>query len=225
MTIRDAATRLSTRLDRHGRLSCPSVTFREAVLGNPRVFEAFRKLIGADNEMIQLLTWLQAEPGSRILDFGCGNGRIARFTKDLEYVGVDNSLPYIEAARETYGSPRCTFICEDLRNLSALDIEPVDSVVAIGVLHHLDDDVATVSLRSALKILKPGGVMVTMDPCFEPSQSSTARVLMALDRGKYVRHPSDYQRLGKEAGGTVSGEVWTGILRYPFSHWVQRIHA
>ena len=138
---------------------------------------------------------VRPQPGQRLLDFGCGNGRLVPFVPQVEYVGVDSNPGYIESARDEYGSPSVEFICGDLLKLGSLGIEPIDVVVSIRVLHHLDDDVAEAALRSALAILRPGGRLITMDPCFEPSQHSIAWVFMALDRGRFVRHPADYQRL------------------------------
>jgi SAM-dependent methyltransferase len=179
-------------------------------------------VIGARNEMRRLVDdVVRPQPGQRLLDFGCGNGRLVPFVPQVEYVGVDSNAGYIDAARAEYGSPSVQFICGDLLKLGSLDIEPIDVVVSIGVLHHLDDAVAEAALKSALAILRPGGRLITMDPCFEPSQHSIARVLMALDRGRFVRHPADYQRLVERAGGSVTQEIWHDIYRFPYTHCIQ----
>lgn len=181
-------------------------------------------MIGASNEMKRVIgEAVTPLPGECLLDFGCGNGRLAPYVDGVKYIGVDSNRSYIENARQQYGSPTTLFVCGDLLDLAQLDIDPVDHVVSIGVLHHLEDDVAEVALRSALAILKPTGKMVTIDPCFEPSQPSFARVLMALDRGRFVRHPADYRRLVERAGGVVKGEVWNGVYKFPYTHWLQHV--
>jgi hypothetical protein len=76
-------------------------------------------------------------------------------------------------------------------------------------------------LESALAMLRPAGRLITMDPCFEPSQPSTARVLMALDRGRFVRHPADYRRLVERAGGQVTQSIWHDVYRFPYTHCIQ----
>ena len=197
----------------------------DVVLSRSGFYEASRRMIGAQREMERVLDAVEPAPGSRLLDFGCGNGRLAPLVRGANYIGVDSNPSYIDDARRKYGSANVEFICADLLNLGDLDIAPVDSVLSIGVLHHLDDEVAEAGVRSALSILKPGGVLFTMDPCFEPSQASLARVLMALDRGRFVRHPAEYRRLVERAGGTVDGEVWTGVYAFPYTHWVQRVSA
>lgn len=196
----------------------------DVILAKSRVYEASRRLIGARNEMEQMIgRAVRPAPGQRLLDFGCGNGRLVPFVGGVTYIGVDNNESYIEDARRTYGSPNASFICCDLFDLGSLDIEPVDYVVSIGVLHHLEDEVAEVALRSALSTLKPAGKLITMDPCFEPTQASIARVLMALDRGRFVRHPADYRRLVERAGGEVDGEIWKDVYKFPYTHWVQHV--
>jgi SAM-dependent methyltransferase len=198
------------------------VSILDRVLASSGLYEASRRLIGAQNEMRRLVDEVvHPQPGQRLLDFGCGNGRLVPYLRGTEYVGVDGNQSYIDAASAEYGSPTVHFICGDLLNLGSLAIKPVDTVASIGVLHHLDDNVAEAALRSALAMLRPGGRLITMDPCFEPSQASIARVLMALDRGRYVRHPADYRRLVERAGGSVTQMIWDDVYRFPYTHCVQ----
>lgn len=195
----------------------------ERVLGTSRAYEASRRAIGAFREMELLRSRaIKPQPGMRVLDFGCGNGRLVRFLPGIDYVGVDNNLSYITAARAEHDSDGARFICGDLLRLDELGIDPVDVVVCLGVLHHLDDDTAQRGLASARDLLRPEGRLVTMDPCFEPSQRSTARVLMALDRGRFVRHPGDYRRLAESSFATVDQEIWSDVYRFPYTHCVQQ---
>ena len=192
------------------------------VLGGARVYDLSRRLIGASREM-ELLTADVVKPsdGQRLLDFGCGNGRLVPFLPSVEYLGIDNNESYIAEASSGKGSDRVTFMCADVKELASFGVEPFDTVVSLGVLHHLSDDVAEPALEAALALLKPGGRLVTMDPCFHPDQASVARVLMAMDRGRYVRHPEDYRRLVERAGGTTTQQIWHHVYRFPYTHCVQ----
>ena len=158
--------------------------------------------------------------GMRILDFGCGNGRLVPFIGDAEYIGVDNNPSYIDAATAQYAGPRVEFHCADLDSLASLGIDAVDVVVCIGVLHHLDDSVAAKALSASHDLLKPDGRLITMDPCFEPTQNSVARVLMALDRGKFVRHPEGYRSLISQDFINHSESLWTDVYKFPYTHFV-----
>jgi 2-polyprenyl-3-methyl-5-hydroxy-6-metoxy-1,4-benzoquinol methylase len=158
--------------------------------------------------------------GSALLDFGCGNGRLVPFAKDCQYVGVDSNPGYIASAREQHGSATASFVCADVDDLAGLGVGPFDSVVSIGVIHHLDDSVAKHALGSAAKMLKPNGRLITMDPCFEPNQRPIARVLMALDRGKYVRHPEGYTAILGAVAEVQKSFIWSDVYRFPYSHFV-----
>jgi len=78
--------------------------------------------------------------GDRVLDLGCGNGRLYNLFKDkrVEYTGVDASERLIEIAKkkfETIGT-RPKFIVGDALNLPFKDNE-FNVIFAIAFLHHL----------------------------------------------------------------------------------------
>lgn len=58
-----------------------------------------------------------------LLDVGCGNGNLLYFLREekvnVQYTGVDYSLPLIEAGRSNY--PDSEFLLDDVQELSKLD--------------------------------------------------------------------------------------------------------
>lgn len=185
-------------------------------------YEASRRLLGAHREVSLLIDRvLPMIDGQRVLDFGCGYGRLAPYLPSSTYVGVDNNPTYIERARQRYASESVSFVCSDVESLDDLDLGEFDVVVALGVLHHLDEAAARSSLAAAARLLRHGGRIVTMDPCFEPTQAKTARVLMALDRGAYVRHPPEYRRILESATNGVEQQIWGDVFKFPYTHLVQ----
>ena len=70
-----------------------------------------------------------------------------------------------------------------------------DIVLAIGLLHHMDDEVAIAFLQLAYKALKPSGRLVTMDACWVNGQHPIAKFLIARDRGQNVRTEAGYMEL------------------------------
>jgi SAM-dependent methyltransferase len=197
----------------------------DRVLADSRAYEFSRQVIGAREEMRRLVDdVVQPEPGMRVLDLGCGNGRLVPYLNGASYVGLDSNPSYVHAATSKWGSESTRFVVADLVRLADVEIESVDAVVLLGVLHHLPDDVASAALQGAAELLAPGGRVITMDPCFEPTQRSIARVLMALDRGRYVRHPADYLRLIESHLEDVTSEIWTDVYWFPYTHLVTTSH-
>jgi SAM-dependent methyltransferase len=77
-------------------------------------------------------------------------------------------------------------------NFASHALAPADVAVAIGILHHLDDELASHLLRSIAYALKPGGRLVTADPCFHARQSSLRRFIISNYRGMRVRQFEQY---------------------------------
>jgi SAM-dependent methyltransferase len=98
--------------------------------------------------------------GKRILDVGCGTGRLARLLGEeaREVVGIDASLRMIEQARSSQPST----VRFEVRSLFDLDpSERFDAVVACYVLHHMDSREALAVLCRAVA---PGGLLVILEP-------------------------------------------------------------
>jgi SAM-dependent methyltransferase len=91
--------------------------------------------------------------GDSVLDLGCGNGRLAlAFTdKDIDYVGIDNSVKLIEAADAEHKGPKRHFFIGDIQHLddiSFLSGKRFDYVFLVAVLHHIP------SLELRIKLLR-----------------------------------------------------------------------
>ena len=70
-----------------------------------------------------------------------------------------------------------------------------DIVFALGLLHHLDDETALNVMRLAHQALKPGGRLLTFDPCFDAGQNMMSRFLVSIDRGQNVRTMAGYESI------------------------------
>ena len=97
---------------------------------------------------------------SRVLDAGCGMGRLtwALDRADRDVVGVDLSPVMIERARGAGRSPRVSFLQGDCLSMDLGD--GFDCVVSAAALHHLDQDAAVARLAG---LVRPGGRLIIQD--------------------------------------------------------------
>ena len=142
-------------------------------------------LIGApQRSRILVREYIQPKAGDRILEIGCGPGTIVPFLPECDYLGFDSSASYIEQARKRY--PRAKFICERVSQYTLPGRECFDIVLALAILHHLDDDEALRLIDISRQALKPGGRLITLDGVWTNDQSRSAHYLLARDRGQFV---------------------------------------
>src|SRR5436190_10822082 len=192
------------------------------LLDFPRVYSRFADCIGGDARFIYTREYVRPAPGQRIIDIGCGPADIvAELPDGVEYVGIDMNPQYIESARTRFGH-RATFHCHSISSPFRGGPARFDIAMANGVLHHLDDAEALDLLRLARASLEDGGRLVTLDGCFIAKQSSIARLLLKMDRGKHVRAPEAYVELARQAFGTVVPHVRQDLLRIPYTHLIMQ---
>jgi SAM-dependent methyltransferase len=100
---------------------------------------------------------IEAYHGLRILDAGCGGGRIARHVaaKSRLYVGVDYSIACERAQELCRHIPQAHFIQADILNLPLRPEPSFDFVFSHGVLHHTPS--TRLAFDSIARLIRPGG--------------------------------------------------------------------
>lgn len=178
-----------------------------AVLSHPTIYSLFQTIMGA-HEVRDFFVkeFVRPEIGDKVLDVGCGPADILDYMPDINYWGFDISEPYIKKARDQFGDRgqfRCKMVTEaELSNLPAFDV-----VLAIGLLHHLDDIEAQELLALLHSTLRTGGRLLTLDPCIEANQNIISRFLVLRDRGQNVRTKKGYSLLAEQAFDVSRVEV------------------
>ena len=155
----------------------------------------------------------------RVLDFGCGWGRIIRFfLKELapeSLVGIDPVSDVVELSRR--GNRWCRFEVSPQEPPTRFDSGSFDFIYSFSVFSHLSEAMAKTLLGELARLLKPGGLMalttrsrafipycaeLRADPGKAPNhpepQSSarafldTSATLKAYDAGQYCFHSFNY---------------------------------
>jgi cyclopropane fatty-acyl-phospholipid synthase-like methyltransferase len=198
--------------------SAEDKTGLKRLLSAAAVYQAFQDLVGARGFYRRLVRdYLKLAPGARMLDIGCGPAAIlGELPEGVEYIGFDSSERYIAAANRRWGT-RGTFRCARVDEMALRDLPAVDLVLAVGVLHHLDDGEGARLFQLAHAALGSGGRVVSYDPCLIERQGRIARFLVSHDRGRHVRSPDGYAALARTAFRTVTVAVLEGHLRIPYT--------
>ncbi len=190
-----------------------------SVLTAPQAYQLWWNVVGGPGWAKTLVNeYIRPREGVRILEIGCGPGTIVRFLPKAEYLGFDLSSLYIEQARKRF--PEARFVCERVSQFSLAERGTFDVVLALGVVHHLDDVEARQLFQIAFDALQPEGKLFTVDGVWADNQSATTRWLLARDRGEHIRNEREYLAIASQVFGDVRSTIRHDLLRIPYSHLI-----
>ena len=144
----------------------------------------------------------------RVLDAGCGQGRLLGLLRDvgIPAVGLDPSLTMLEAAP----GPR---IIGDARSLPFPD-NTFGGAAALYMLYHLEDPVQ--ALAECHRVLRPGGLFAACAPSMYDSPE-----LRSVISGYGVPSTFDSEN-APEIIGSVFGEIEIDAWDGPYVHLLDR---
>ena len=183
----------------------------------PFLYNAFQGAVGGSALRRRLIEGhVRPKAGDKVIDIGCGPAQALRCLPDVEYLGLDINPDYIAFAQRTYGS-KGTFVIGDTRSLRGDSrFKDADIVIAVGVLHHLDDEEAADCIRFPHDALKTGGRFIAHDACWIPNQGAISKCIMSHDRGRNIRTEQQYRQLAAKVFRTVHAWVDTKPMRIPY---------
>ncbi len=156
--------------------------------------------------------WLDVHGDERVLDAGCGTGRVtAKLLKRLprgRVIALDGSPSMIQRTQERFREdPRVEFLVADLTERLPID-PPVDAVLSTATFHWiLDHDALFANLAS---VLRPGGQLVAQ--CGGSGNIASIEAALAelgedLAGRKHYATPED-TRVRLLAAGFTDIETW-----------------
>ena len=174
----------------------------------------------------------------RVLDFGCGAGRLSQALAEHadEVVGLDVSPPMLETARALDRSDgRCSFVLGEDPDLRAFPDGSFDLVYTERVLQHLPRPVLENYLAEFVRVLRPGGVAYlhcTTRPMWTP-RGMTWRLapgpLVRWAQRRLLGYPAPMRMTGMteervaSVVGAAGAEVLAGgAVDEPETHWRAR---
>jgi SAM-dependent methyltransferase len=120
----------------------------------------------------------------RVLDFGCGTGRLLRFQcefgEDITTIGCEVNPMAVEWLRENF--PCQVDLIPDQYDLSFLE-KPVDLIYAWSIFTHFSEDEHIRWLKALMGALNPGGLLI-----------ATFKSTTKLDR---IERDAEYRRLSR----------------------------
>ena len=160
-----------------------------------------------------VLGWLELRGDERVLDAGCGTGRVteallARLPRGA-VIALDGSASMIEQARSRLGEDRVTYLVADL--LQPLPIpgdEPVDAVLSTATFHWVLDHEAL--FRNLAAVMRPGA-QVAAQCGGEGNIASIEAALGSMGEsfaGRKLFAGRDETRARLEAAGFVEVMTW-----------------
>ena len=163
------------------------------ILKHPLIYNFLQNMLSKKRSSSLFINkYLKPHNGDRILDLGCGTGRLLNLLPDnISYTGIDISEKYIHHARNNFGI-RGEFIHGDILEVDCTLLGPFDLVIARGFFHHVEDSVINI-LWEHLKPSLSGNVrLVSIDGCYAEGQHFISKFFLDIDRGNYIRTEKEY---------------------------------
>jgi len=183
----------------------------------PFLYNLFQDAIGGNalrRKFIQ--RHVQAKPGDKIIDIGCGLAQILLWLPDVDYLGFDVNPTCIASAKRAHGG-KGTFVIGDAGSLwDDSRFRNADIAIGLGILHHLGDDDAKHCIHFAHRALKQGGRFVSLEACWISNQGFLSRYIVSKDRGQNVRTEQMYRQLAADVFKNVDAWVDPKPMRIPY---------
>jgi Methylase involved in ubiquinone/menaquinone biosynthesis len=147
------------------------------------LYDIITKFLGMAEAREPLLNQAGLSAGQRVLDIGCGTGRLVvdlkRKYPDIEVVGLDPDLKALSRARRHAERAAVSVDFEQgFSDALAYASDSFDGVFSSFMFHHLPSDEKEKTVREIRRVLKGGGWFSLLD--FEAAEDGKHRALSHL---------------------------------------------
>lgn len=148
------------------------IRHHDGVAGGEYDESVLREYAYFDRVIRRYLRRLRRDGFHRVLDFGCGTGRVTLLALQvgLSVVAIDISLGMVKRTQEKLAPrlrARAHFVVADGAHLPFRN-ESFDAVVCAGVLHHMED--VDAGIREQGRVLRRRGRTFAGEPSADPSR-------------------------------------------------------
>ena len=130
-----------------------------------------------------------------ILDVGCADGIFLEKVNvpiSIKYIGVDLESILINKANLKYKKKNTKFYCQSIENININDYPKKTLIIISGVVHHLPDNII-LNFMDQLG----GRSIICLDGFYHKKQNPISRILLFLDKGKFIRTLRGYKKILK----------------------------
>ncbi|MEX0922617.1 MAG: class I SAM-dependent methyltransferase [Rhodovibrionaceae bacterium] len=171
-----------------------------------------------------LLETLELED-RRILDIGCGDGKLVRMMahRGAEAVGLEPSQERLKACRAAESLPGASYVEGGGESLP-FDSSEFDAVVIFNSLHHIPGEAMAACLAESARVLRPGGELWVLEPIAEGPYFEVMRPVEDETEVRALAYAA-LQNIGP-AFSPIEERVYAAPSRYDdFENWVREILA
>lgn len=182
-------------------------------------YEYFQRIIGGDKTRKFFVdNYIKSNPYDKVLDFGCGTGKISKLLNKVDYVALEPNKKYHSQIKKNVDKTDNNLILIDSENDLTQFESHFDIIIISGVIHHLLESEVDFFLKKLKSLVKNGGRMVTIDPVIRERMGFFNKLLHKLDRGNMIIPHAEFEKILSRNLEGVSF-FYESNMGFPFAYW------